>query len=456
MQEFGGKLDKTRRERIEFYKENPTVTAEELKKEGDIAQETFSRIVEEEVERVEVLAKEANERIVGKQVEQEETEMCQICLEDILPIVSIEMQGKTSVYQQCCGKALCRDCGLQLGLREISDKYKGQTKKLRCISCNVERGDNNWLPHEAARAGKGYALLAVAEAYYDGSSGLKKNRKKAFKLFCKAAQAGSTTAQTRVARFYYVGDLNDKDLFDSYSLPKAKKWARKAADKGNQEAQMVLADIILKEESWSCDETYREEVYNLLSLAAFQGHHLGCLRLGEWYECYWTNSSDEEKVEKGILLSLYWSAKAVELARDNNHCLSQLVCHLVVAMAKWHDRPFFMLESYPGYSHIPLCAWLTRRIAKNQPRFEGQVDEYKYFQVIMSTTPWGFVCASCGSPYTEEFKVCSRCKVFNYCSKECQVKHWKAGHKTDCKGHWIESFFPHIRTPKPKILGYDY
>ena len=29
---------------------------------------------------------------------------------------------------------------------------------------------------------------------------------------------------------------------------------------------------------------------------------------------------------------------------------------------------------------------------------------------------------------------CKQCKVVQYCSKECQVEHWKASHRTLCKG----------------------
>eukprot|EP00903_Cladosiphon_okamuranus_P019601 g18027.t1 len=32
-----------------------------------------------------------------------------------------------------------------------------------------------------------------------------------------------------------------------------------------------------------------------------------------------------------------------------------------------------------------------------------------------------------------KFKVCSRCQVAMYCSGECQVAHWKEGHKMECK-----------------------
>ena len=40
----------------------------------------------------------------------------------------------------------------------------------------------------------------------------------------------------------------------------------------------------------------------------------------------------------------------------------------------------------------------------------------------------------------EKFKQCSKCKAQCYCSKECQVEAWKAGHKKDCKRATILKF----------------
>ena len=44
-------------------------------------------------------------------------------------------------------------------------------------------------------------------------------------------------------------------------------------------------------------------------------------------------------------------------------------------------------------------------------------------------------CGNCGrrAEEGETFNHCSRCKVVPYCSKACQVHHWKNGHKKACQ-----------------------
>merc|ERR1712087_242685 len=44
------------------------------------------------------------------------------------------------------------------------------------------------------------------------------------------------------------------------------------------------------------------------------------------------------------------------------------------------------------------------------------------------------LCDSCGKLETKkgEMLACSKCHKVTYCSKECQIAHWKA-HKSDCK-----------------------
>lgn len=44
-------------------------------------------------------------------------------------------------------------------------------------------------------------------------------------------------------------------------------------------------------------------------------------------------------------------------------------------------------------------------------------------------------CWACGIEGDEDLqlRVCSACHTARYCSKECQLSHWKRGHKEECK-----------------------
>jgi TPR repeat protein len=50
------------------------------------------------------------------------------------------------------------------------------------------------------------------------------------------------------------------------------------------------------------------------------------------------------------------------------------------------------------------------------------------------TTPTLPCCATCGTAKTTKrpLHACSQCHTVHYCNRECQMKHWKEGHKRDC------------------------
>jgi TPR repeat protein len=51
------------------------------------------------------------------------------------------------------------------------------------------------------------------------------------------------------------------------------------------------------------------------------------------------------------------------------------------------------------------------------------------------TTPTLRCCATCGTPKTTKrpLNACSQCHTTHYCNRDCQMTHWKAGHKRACK-----------------------
>lgn len=56
-------------------------------------------------------------------------------------------------------------------------------------------------------------------------------------------------------------------------------------------------------------------------------------------------------------------------------------------------------------------------------------------------SPWRR-CSACGVLQSKgSYAKCSKCKVFVYCNKDCQTKHWKSEHKASCRPQ------PHIPPP---------
>lgn len=74
---------------------------------------------------------------------------------------------------------------------------------------------------------------------------------------------------------------------------------------------------------------------------------------------------------------------------------------------------------------------------KVQERLKYLYTDYihpSYFQPTEETKD-EIVCAFCKKVQGDtKFDMCSLCKKVYYCSKDCQVKDWKAGHKTVCGG----------------------
>lgn len=64
-------------------------------------------------------------------------------------------------------------------------------------------------------------------------------------------------------------------------------------------------------------------------------------------------------------------------------------------------------------------------------------------------------CTNCRNPLQKSF-LCKNCKKVRYCGRDCQVAHWKSGHKAECFAASIhnEDDFLHIhpRISELKII----
>ena len=65
-------------------------------------------------------------------------------------------------------------------------------------------------------------------------------------------------------------------------------------------------------------------------------------------------------------------------------------------------------------------------------------------------SPSDTTCAAPGCPKEAHLK-CSRCQTVRYCSKACQVTHWKAGHSKACRAAGAPAYPP--EEPAPGALA---
>ena len=86
----------------------------------------------------------------------------------------------------------------------------------------------------------------------------------------------------------------------------------------------------------------------------------------------------------------------------------------------------------------------TQYSKKEQSAIEELCDSFSQ-PIPEARRELGTKCACCGS---KAEKRCSRCKKTWYCSKECQVKDFKAGHKAICKDPSSAKATPDIKLPQ--------
>jgi TPR repeat protein len=472
-------LDRAVEAKASFYGDTPQLTPQQLKETTTLCQAAFSKVVDDETVRMKDLVDRENEVLSQRLVEKEDNIVCPVCLDDLLPILAFEMRHKRPRQMPCCGKHICQECWGTLAERSSCNLANGHL----CPCCRAPRPrGQDFIDINEANSNKKWLLGSVSQFYQFGLQGHKINKKKAAECLHKAAEWGDAFAQRCLAVRYFDG-LEGA----TKSFPMARKWAEKAVAQGDAGSQSMLARIFF--DSTYTDENM-DEAHRLSSLAAYQGDPAGRLLLSTiYYEKIMESplvksilkrnvglmrknflldpaarlilstifrkmvkenpqlKSNVDVARKNFLLALYWAGKAAEIdskIQFNNSLALKMVVGALECEVKdlWCDRPWLSVEPLPGFSHVPFSVWALKKANKLHCDIAGEI-EYNGdgFDV------WKLTCANCGCRENAKLKVCARCKAFCYCSKDCQLKHWKAGHRLDCKSHWIESFFPNIRKP---------
>ena len=206
---------------------------------------------------------------------------------------------------------------------------------------------------------------------YGNGRGVPQSDKEAVKWYRKAAEQGDADAQSNLDFMY------DNVQGVPQSDKEAVKWYRKAAEQGKAGAQCNLGFMFkygrgVPQSNIEASKWYRK--------AAEQGDVIAQSNLGLMYE-------NGRGVPKNDTEAMKWLQKAA-VQGDSN-----------------------ALE------------YLEELKLKMNKRSSGGV--------ISSLTVATVECGHCGLG-SLNLRSCSRCKTVSYCCRECQVAHWKAGHKGNC------------------------
>lgn len=283
-------------------------------------------------------------------------------------------------------------------------------------------------------------------AFSRGKHGRKKNPQKAKTWLLKAAKENSSQAQYHLGECYSSGgDTPFGNFPQSYS--DAFKYYSAAADQGFAAACVQLAGMYRNGRFVEKDS---RKALEYASLAVYQQEEqLGGRDCWEMFTIYHDivpefqkRRSPSSKVDLPIIrdhvifdLAFYWGGRALEV-KGSNPDYGQVLSGM---FAMYAAEPIWFKHThgtniFPGFSPLPLARRLEIKYGIKEPSSPF----ISHFKGLCAHAP-------CRKQNDGSFKVCAGCKVFYYCGKDCQRKHWSEGHKRECNGdHWIKEFLPKL------------
>mmetsp|Transcript_38348 Transcript_38348/g.44689 ORF Transcript_38348/g.44689 Transcript_38348/m.44689 type:complete len:511 (+) Transcript_38348:111-1643(+) len=426
-----------------------------------LARKEYARDINVEQMRMAILVHEDEKRrrdLLQPDYDDNDGDCCPLCLEEFrLDWTTEDNFGKWKYYT-CCGKRACSKCAIktQKNLDKAVDafkKYTNCTEKRavarkdfeianRCPCCFTSHPSQELRPiflNKQVEEGKAWALHMKGRALVTNDMGYKRKRRAGFKLLLKAAEKGNMFAQVDVGTEYYNGQGTELDQ------SKAVYWWRQGSEQGHGLAQLYLSRLYSEGTGVEKDEN---ESMRLISLAAAQGVTQAMQYLGMTYYSKILDETNGTYLPAPTHLAIYWSAKA---AKQGSACgIAQLAGSLLVASHVWHGRRQFsvhrslaMEDLTPGHATLPTVMRLVRKVKTFRDKTANKIVETMMNKQYLKTLKK--YCAVCKNSVHDrkdvELKACSTCKVYYYCGKKCQTRHWKLGHKIDCQKHWCQSLF---------------
>jgi tetratricopeptide (TPR) repeat protein len=226
---------------------------------------------------------------------------------------------------------------------------------------------------------------------------------KAFSLLREAAEKGSAEAKGFLGEYY----LNHGNYEE------ARRWYEAAASDGGMYETFRLGMMIKDGEAFDQNEQTRAEAFRLITISAtlLDGLYIEpALELSTFFR-------------SSTPVNLHYLRPAVEGGDTDVETMDYYAVLLLREAISYYGRSAILA---PGHSPVPEAMFWYRQCSNmeerdaNHPlvRLEREIRKH---------------CAHCRADLPEgKQPCCVECKAVYYCSRDCQVAHWKAGHKKDC------------------------
>ena len=215
-------------------------------------------------------------------------------------------------------------------------------------------------------------------------------------------EKGKAWAQTHLANKYKFG----AGVRRSYK--EAIHYHEMAIKQGDPNAMCELADMYEHGEGVAKSSKKATE---LLTMAARRGHMTAQYNAGIHYENGVGVAQSYKKATDFYALAANQGFALAQVSLGTSYVHGQGVAQSNSKAREW---------------------WLKAALQEHEDAIENLkiLDEQEG-----KTTPTLACCAACGRPTSTRrpLRSCPQCLVAQYCSRECQVKHWKDGHKRECK-----------------------
>lgn len=311
---------------------------------------------------------------------------CPVCLEKM-------WEGFGTLRYVCCGKLICKKCDTQGGVALNTCPL--------CRGKALGSGESISITEEKADAGIAWAQADLGQRYLYGYDGLPKDVEKALPLLNEASEKGSASAKGILGQ-YYAKIANYEE---------ARRWYEAAAAEGEIYPLFILAMMMRDGKAFDQNEQTRAETFRLITIStALHGQfNDSAVQLSRFF-------FDSPPV------MLHYLRPAVEEGNTAVGVMNNYAVGLLKMTAEYYGDGVLA----PGYSPLPEALFWYRRSDKAQ-RPDADCPFAIMEQQIRQQ------CANCQITLESERKMCCvECKAAYYCSRDCQITHWKAGHKKDC------------------------